>query len=249
MYKTLLIILLFCSSCFRETKVNTYTICRNIASDTNLYGMEKNVQGFTDDIFFEIAKNEGFRINFINIGNRSILSALDKKGNDAAIITQPLSPKNEKLYLVSDAFFSVGPVLILRANDTLENFNAQRVKVIGFGRYLGEDLTTREDLGYIFRPYDQIVSAIEELLSARIDAVVMDSIYGHQLESGLYANKIKIATPLFNVTKFRLAVKKQSKNEELIALFNRGLEKLRDEGTYEKILVYWGLYEPAVVRK
>ena len=151
--------------------------------------------------------------------------------------------KDQKLYVLSDPFFSFGPVLLLRENDTLAHFRSLNSKVIGFGRNYGEDLTTREDLGYIFLPYDQVISAIEELINGRIDAVVVDSIYGHQLESGLYAGKIKVATALFKVTKFRLACK-AGKNDELIAQFNKGLAELKLEGTYQKMLVYWGLYEP-----
>lgn len=241
---TLIFCIVFCTGCFKDNQVKTYTLYRSVgAENAHLYGTEKNVQGFTDDLFFEIAKNEGFKINFVTVPNRQMLSLLGRNRVDGVLTTQIPAHRDEKFYLLSDPYFSFGPVLLLRADDTLEHFKSIKVKVIGFGRNYGEDLTTREDLGYVFRPYEQVITAIEELISSRIDAVVVDSIYGHQLASGLYANKIKVATALFKVTKFRLAVKK-GKNDELITLFNTGLEKLRKDGTYDKMLEYWALYEP-----
>jgi ABC-type amino acid transport substrate-binding protein len=232
------------SGCFGSTEKKSYVVYRNMnGEELNLYGTEKNVQGFTDDLFFEIASREGFRVSFVKVPNKTLLPLLNKKKVDGVITTQLPAHKDEKAFLFSDPFFSFGPVLIVRENDTLENFKSLQSKVVGFGRNYGEDLTTREDLGYIFRPYDQVITAIEELINGRLDAVLMDSIYGHQLESGLYAGKIKIATALFKVTKFRLAVK-AGKNDEFIALFNKGMAGLKQDGTYQTMLTYWSLYEP-----
>ena len=54
------------TGCFSEPEVKTYEIYRNTGGEElNLYGTEKNVQGFTEDVFVEIANRAGFKINFV----------------------------------------------------------------------------------------------------------------------------------------------------------------------------------------
>lgn len=237
------IALSFVSGCFGPKTEKTYSIYRGTGwQGVNLHGTEKNVIGFTDDLFMEIAKQKQVKVNFVSVSTHRTLTLLNKENVDAVLTTQTVSPKDEKLYQFSDPFFSFGPVLILRSKDSLERFKALKVKAVGFSRGLDEDLMTREDLGYIFRPYEQVVDGIDELIAGRIDAFIVDSIYGYQLAGGIYAGQIQVATPLFKAVQFRLAVK-AGENQELITLVNQGLKELRDNGLYQKMLEYWGLHE------
>jgi ABC-type amino acid transport substrate-binding protein len=241
----LLAFIVFFTGCFGQTKVKKqYAIYRSPQwEDVNLHGTEKNMMGFSEDLCFEIAQQEDIKIDLVTLKQETTLSMLDNKNVDAILTTTSPSIRNENEYLFSEPFFTFGSVLLLRSNDTLKRFREMKVKVIGFVRGFGSDLMTREDLGYIFRPYEQVVTAIEDLVEGRIEAVILDSIYGYQLASGLYANKIKVATPLFRVIEFRLAVKRGS-NEELVPIFNSGLEKLKTSSLYQKMLLYWGLFQP-----
>lgn len=230
--------------CQEVKEIKTYTVYRSMVwEDVNLHGMEKNLQGFSEDLFLEIAKNEGFKIEFVTVHSNQMLRLLKRKGVDIVLTTETVSTKDEKRYQFSDPFFTYGPVLMLRAGETLEDFKALKLKQIGFSRSVGQDLMTREDLGYVFTPYDATITAIDDLIAGRVDAVIVDSIYGNQLAVGLYSGKIKIAAPLFKIIRFRAATS-QDGNKEFIALFNQGLEKLKKSDAYAKMLTYWSLYEP-----
>ena len=241
----LFFIIVFLTGCFGQTKTKTtYSIYRSpLWEDVELHGTEKNMLGFTEDLCFEIADQEEIKIQLFTERHATGLSLLDKKGIDGILTTAVPSIRNEKEYLFSEPFFAFGTVLILRSTDTLEQFRSMKIKVIGFVRGRGDDLVAREDLGYIFRPYNQVVSAVEDLLEGRVDALSLDSIYANQLSKGLYSGRIKVATPLFKVIEFRLAVKK-GENEELVTLFDQGLENLKKDSLYKKMLTYWGLPNP-----
>ena len=236
-----LILLLLLTSCFGPNEIKTYQIYSAISWEgVNLHGTEKSIQGLTEDILYEIGKREGFKVQLTLALNGTRLQLLDRSQVDAVITTQVASPREEKEYIFSEPFFVFGPVLIIRQEDTYKGFEALKHKVIGYERSWESSLTAQADMGYIFRPYDQVIALIEDLLTGKIDAVVLDSIYAYQLSTGLYAGKIKVAARLPASIQYRLAVKK-GKNEEFITLFNSGLNEIKQEHVYAKILNYWAL--------
>jgi polar amino acid transport system substrate-binding protein len=232
---------LLLTGCFGKREIKTYRIFSSTKWEgVNLHGSEKSLQGFSEDLFYEVAKREDFKVEFNVAINSLSLQLLDKKQVDAILTTQVPTPRNEKTYLFSEPFFSFGPVLLIRSKDTFSGYEALKHKVIGFERSWESTLMAQADSGYIFKPYDQVIALVEDLLNGKLDAIILDSIYAHQLGSGLYLDKIKVVAALPNAVEFRLVVKR-GKNDELIALFNRGLADLKEESTYQKILNYWAL--------
>lgn len=245
LFFALALLFVFCTACFgSKPKQSVYTIFRsNSVEGINLQGKEASIQGFTDDIFFEIARMQGVRIKIATVDRGKTGELLRMRGAEGVVGVVDATLQNPRLYLISEPFFTFGPVVVMRAGDTYKNPDSLKNKVVGFDRAYGGLVQNREGLPFILKPYDQMSFAMEDLINSQIDAVILDSMRAYQLVGNFYANKLKVASGPLIVTDFCLIVKK-GKNEELIRLFNEGLDELKSKGTYQKILDYWGLVDP-----
>lgn len=242
---TFLLLSLLFTACFgNKPKQGTYTIFRskNIEG-IQLQGKEFSIQGFTDDVFFEIARMQGIRIKIATLDRGKTGELLRMRGADGVVGIVDATLQYRKQYLISEPFFTFGPVVVMRSDDVYVNPDSLKNKVVGFDRAYAGLVQNRDDLSFILKPYDQMTYAMEDLVNGQIGAVILDSIRAYQLVGNFYANKLKVASGPLIVTDFCLIVK-QGKNDELIRLFNDGLEQLKSKGTYQKILDYWGLVDP-----
>lgn len=235
----------FTTSCFwSDSSPRTCLVFRsNLIEGINQPSKEKSIQGFTDDLFLEIGRRKNIKFKITTIENAKDATLLANKGANAAIMTMVPAERSSKFYRFSDPFFSFGPVIVLRAGETMKNLAALKNKVVGFDRSYGSALEGKNDLLFIFQAYDQMTSAMEDLINGKLDAVLLDSNIAYQYAQSFYHGKITIITPPLKMTDLRLATK-IDKKDDLIHLFNDGLKELRDQGTYKKMLDYWGLVDP-----
>jgi polar amino acid transport system substrate-binding protein len=245
--EVLLVSVAFLVGCFsmRPSKTS-FAVFRSASWEgVNLHGKQSSVQGFIDDLFFEIADRAGVRIDVKKAEERRVLPLLEKRGVDGVLSITVPTVQNQRVYEFSEPLFAFGPVLIIRSQDKYDSLVSLKDKVVGFKRGFGGDLETRNSFQIIFRPYDQMTYAMEDLINQKIDAVVLDSMYAHQLLSGLYARRVKIVRPPLKVTSIRLIVKK-GENEELMEIFNKGFKELKKKNEYKDLLAYWGLFDPTL---
>ena len=239
-----LIILLIVSSCSKEKSKKNFTIARKATWEgVNLHGTEKKIQGFTNDLLFEIAHIEKAQFNIKSVETRgSLIPFLEDPTIDAVLSVLEPTPVALKNYVFSEPFFTFGPVFVTKTSATIASLDDLKEKIVGFERGLNVGYL-RNDLQTVFRPYDQPTVAIEDLLTGNIDALVLDSVYAYQLASGIYAGKIIICPLRLPLIQFRAVVKK-GVNEAFITIFNDGLKKIKESDTYENMLKYWEIYGP-----
>lgn len=241
----LLLLLLLCTACFwGKSKKRDYAVFRsNSIEGINLQGKESSIQGFTDDLLFEIARTKGIRIKITTLDHGKTGDLLDMTGAEGVVGVVDATLQNRKQYIISDPFFTFGPVVVMRMRDNYKNPASLKDKVVGFDRAYAGLVQNREDLSFILKPYDQMTYAMEDLVNGKIDAVILDSIRAYLLVGSFYANKLKVASAPLIVTDFCLIVK-DGKHDELVSIFNEGLRQLKAQGTYQKMLDYWGLVDP-----
>ncbi len=241
-----LLLVFACTGCFWSSSERpVYTIFRsNTIQGINLQGKETSIQGFTDDVLFEIARMKGIRLQINTVEHGKTGEMIDMQGADGVVGVVDASLQNRRQYLISEPLFTFGPVVVLRRNETYKDIDSLKNKVVGFDRAYAGLIENREDLSFILKPYDQMTYAMEDLVHGKIDAVILDSIRAYQLVGNFYANTLKVASSPLIVTSLCLIVKAGT-FDELIPLFNDGLLKLKKQGTYQKMLDYWGLVDPS----
>ena len=120
----LLLILGFVTGCVTRPKRKFYSIFRtNEMAGVNLYGKETSVQGFTDDLLFEIASIKDIRLKINTVEQGKTAALLNIRGADGVIGLVNSKLRDRKSYNVSDPYFSFGPVVVMRVDEKLLRVN------------------------------------------------------------------------------------------------------------------------------
>ena len=239
-----LLSLFVCSGCGTNQKKTSYTIARTGYSEkARLHGLEKNLIGFSDDFLFEIARTEEVSLYPVHADRKSLLSMLEYKGIDGVLMAIVPTDDLEEDYLFSQPVFTTGPVLIVRKDAPYNSMSELEGRGVGFDKEYWPVLLLTDRKDVIFRPYEGVSQAINDLLSYRTDGVVIDAIVAYKMMQGLYRGSLKMCVPPLMPIGWRLVVKKGPHSEALIDLFNEGKEKLKQSGDLAKMLAYWELFD------
>lgn len=243
-YSYFLAVFVFCISCSSGIRSRTapYNIARSSSWERlNLYGVDNNILGFSEDFFLEIARREKIDIRLISSNELPLTSLLEQNDIDGIITTLEPTEQNSRDYVFSEPYFVMGPILVVRVDAPYRSLQDLEAKDIGFDRNELAGYQLNEEINANFLPYDDIIRAVEDLGRHRLDGVVVDAIIAYRLAAGMYQGSIRVVPPPLKPIAFRLVVKK-GKNEELIALFNKELQEMKKSGLYDKMLLYWSLF-------
>lgn len=235
----LIILTLTLGSC--QVKGKTYTIGIDPSwFPLNFQGKESNVFAFSNELLHEISSCEG--VNFVQINRNwdNLNLGLEEKKYDAILSSIYPHLFELKTYSFSNLYLNTGPVLITKIDSEISIKSDMRGKEIAVGSKENEALFIRLYPEVIIRYYNKIPNALNALISDFVDGIVVNYIPATAYVQNLYDGKVKIATPPLNDAGLRL-ITMYKQNPELIEAFNRGLEKMRDSGKYDKLLKKWNL--------
>jgi polar amino acid transport system substrate-binding protein len=240
----LLVLVLALSCNFRAHKKKTsFTVARSVMWERALlYGLEKNLSGFVDDLLDEVAKLENIKIRVVVQNQFSLVSFLERQEVDGILSLFEPDPSQKEQFRFSDPFFIFGPVLVVRTDSPYKSLQDMKDKQVGIERNFFPAISINESARCIFEPFDDPKVAVEALLNKQVDGVIIDAAIAYKLYSGANRNKIRIAGPPLRPLAFRLITLK-GQNEELVDYFNHALATMKSTGNYYKILSYWGLFD------
>lgn len=205
-----------------------------------LQGKDQNMIGFTNDLFDQIARTEGIKLEIFDVTSKSLFFGLDRGNWEGALVSIPADVFNKQKYEFSIPFYTMGYVLLAPMDSSIKSFSDISGKIIGMLKDQSLDPSiARHDA--IFTPYQRMSKAMEDLYSNRLDAVIVDYVSAQRYIQGVYAKKIKMVTTPTKEDSLRLIAKKGTEGAYLIKHFNNGLEKLMKDGSYEKMLIKWSL--------
>jgi polar amino acid transport system substrate-binding protein len=221
---------------------------RNVGVDSSWYPLqlgnqEHNVTAFSTELLTEIGGIEKIPFVKVTVNWDDLMEGLQKDKYEAILTSMPPYIFNEKLFDYSDAYLPLGPVLVVSVSSSihsLENLSGKEIAVIA-GSTSGLLLENSE--GVLIRTYDSPPKALNDVENGTIDGAIIDSLSAVAYCRDLYQGKLKIATPPLSPEGLRL-VTKHDAAPDLIKGFNAGLQKLKADGTYGKLLAKWNLQEP-----
>jgi len=205
-----------------------------------LMGKEANVFAFSNELLHEISRHEGIQFDRVNRNWDNLTLGLEERKYDAILSSMYPYVFEQRKYDFSDLYLNTGPVLLIKGDSDLNISGSMEGKEIAVGSKESEALFIRLYPQVIIRYYSMIPNALNQLVNDYVDGIVVGYIPATAFVQDLYEGRVKIATPPLNEAGLRL-ITIHNQHQDLIEAFNRGLEKVRDSGMYEKLLKKWDL--------
>ncbi len=238
-----IILLLIWKSCFSSHNLKaTYIIGEDpLWSNINLMGMNRAVTAFSKDLLHEIAIIEKTEMNLDSVNGNNLLQELDSDAFSGMLTSLIPSPVNQMKYVFSDNFLPTGLVLVTSTNTHVKGWNEFAKKIIAIPSHVptGLDLSKLSDMQ--FQPYENILNALADLDSGKIDGAIFPLFPAYVYTKTFYEGKLQIATSPLTPEGLKLVAKNNPHGKKLIELFNSGLKEIKQNGIFDSLLVDWGL--------
>ena len=240
-----LVVLSFFSSCSNTPNKNS-----KVGVDPTWYPLhfgnqENNVTAFSTELLGAIGEKEKIAFTRISVNWDDLLQGLQKEEYEAILSSMPPYLFNEKLFNFSSVYLYLGPVLVVRTSSTIDSIKDLEGKEIAVITGSSSDLVLEKSPGVLIRYYDSTPQALNAILTETIDGALVDALTATAYLRDLYQKELKIVTPPLTDEGLRL-ITKYDQSKELVKKFDKGLEELKENGDYNKLLDKWGLLEPKV---
>ena len=202
------------------------------------------LDGFDVDLMNAIAEDQGFEIEWTQLGFDGLIPALESKQIDIIASGMWASPERAKIVDFSTTYYDSGLVLAVKVdNNTITGADSltSDMKVAAQIGTSSADLVQQwEKDGKIAEAkiYDKVNEAVMDLQNGTVDALLNDKPVTTEYMSK-QPDKIKIVGDILNEESYGFAVNKE--NKELLDMINEGLQNVIDNGTYDQLLAKWGL--------
>ncbi len=215
-----------------------------IATNTRFEPFEfQNAQGeyvgIDIDLLEAIAKDQGFEYELVHLTFNDMLQALAVGEVDAAMGGISITEERREYYDYSAPYLDGGIVLAVPAarSDirTFEDLSGKRVAVaVALGTQAEAYAESIKDVyGFEVVTFNEFNEVYRDVLEGNSQALFEDyPVIGYLISRGM---ELKIISDVEERSPYGFAVPK-GQNPELIELFNNGLENLREDGTYQKII-------------
>jgi polar amino acid transport system substrate-binding protein len=240
-----LFLLLIVRSCSSESEgESSFTIGEDSQWRTaNVMGKQRELAAFSKELLTTLGKTEKIDFKMAFIPQAELLSSLEDE--DVMGVLTDLQPDKfqEQHLLFSKPFILLGPVLIIPSGE-LKKWNEKGHKIIGVEHDQATSLNMDNNPSVEMRLYRDEHKALSDLNAGNIDAAVVSAFPAFVYIQTFYPNELKIVTPPLTEEGLRLVTLKNEKGRQLIDAYNEGLDRLKETGTYDKLLEKWGLVNP-----
>ena len=203
-----------------------------------------NIIGFDMDLITEIANEQGFKIEFKDIGFDSLIPALEAKEADIiAAGMNSLDPERQAKVDFSTPYFDSYLVLVVKEGNTTINGVGDltsSMKVAGqIGTTGADEATALETEGKIAKAVilDKVSDAMLQLQNGDIDAIILDK----PVTDAYLAKQPGVAKIVGDAIgeKEAYAFAVQKGNTELLDKINKGLQNMKDNGKFDELVQKW----------
>lgn len=200
-------------------------------------GPEKEYVGIDIDLVDAIAKDQGFQYELQFLGFSAAVTALESNQADAVIAGMSITTDREKKYDFSKPYYDAGVVLATKAGNTeIQSYSDLKGKRVAVktgteGAAFAESIKGK--YGFEVAYFKDSPMMYEEVKTGGSAACFEDyPVMGYGIANG---NGLEMVTEMEKGASYGFAVIK-GRNSELLEMFNRGLENIKKDGTYEQII-------------
>lgn len=242
---TLLILVLGIISCGSKQESNANTGKKKLIVGTDgvfpPFGYMENgkVIGFDMDLITELAKEAGYEVEFKVQTFDSLIPAL--KSGKLDVIASGMSATTERKQSVDftdEYFMSKQVYLRKKGNEALNSKESLSGKKIGVQLGTIQEIEAKKINGAVVVPNEATATIIMDLNAGKNDVVILEDIVALEYikknpELEIFFEEKLEAGMAFAFDK--------GKNTELVAKFNEGLKKLKENGKYDELIKKYGL--------
>jgi len=206
-------------------------------------GREASITSFTLELIEAIGKAEGVSIGVYERSWSNLMYALQQGECDAICSTMQPYLFYEKLYNFSNLYLSTGPVLVIPFKAPTLPLEKMAGKIIGIQRDSNAAIILEKYPDIIQRTYDAIQPALIDIAQGDIDGAIVDILSAEAFTHDLFQGQLKIGSAPLTAEGVRILALR-GHTPKLIKIFNRGLARLKANGTYSALAKKWKLAEP-----
>ncbi len=198
--------------------------------------------GVDMDLLAAIAADQGFKYKVDNCGWNAALGNLNSGQADGMIAGMTITAEREKSYDFSKPYFEDGQTLFVGKNSKLTTLEDLKGKIVAVktgtqGSKYVESI--KDKYGFTVQSFEGSDAVYAAVQTGNVDAGVEDySVISYRIATAHLP--LKLFGEKVNVGPYGFAVMK-GKNAALIAKFNAGLNNIKANGTYAKILAKYGM--------
>ena len=192
--------------------------------------------GIDLDILKAIAEDQGFEYEVIPVGFSAAVTALEAGECDGVIAGMSITDERAEKYDFSEPYYDSGVgMAVLQGSDitTYDQLKGQNVaaKIGTEGCTFAESIA--DQYGFEVTQFESSSDMYQAVLGGEAVACFEDyPVIGYEISRGL---GLTLPTPMEKGSSYGFATLKGA-NPELVEMFNKGLENIKADGTYDKIL-------------
>jgi polar amino acid transport system substrate-binding protein len=193
--------------------------------------------GVDVDIIDAVSKVTGFKFTKKFVGFDAAVNGVIANQADGVMSGMSITEERKKSFDFSTPYYDSSlRIAVQKDNDQIKNFKDLNAKVVGVKHGTASQTWLSEhekEYGYTIKTFDAADSMYDSLKIKAVDAMMDDTpVLSYAIQNGMKFKMIGQAQP---AGQYGFAVKK-GKNPELLQAFNYGLNKIKENGTYNKIL-------------
>ena len=203
-----------------------------------------SIQGVMVDLIQAVAKDQGFSVDIQGMPFNTLIPSLTTGKIEIISCALGITPQRQEVVDFTSPVYTYGEGVVVNDKDTKEykSYDDFKGEVVGVqvGTVWQEPLK-KTGIFKEVRAYDSMADAIRDVSLGRIKAAFGDyPIVAYQISQGVHKDVrlVKGIKPLLTVD-IGMAVRKGDKAN--LEKLNKALEKLKADGTMDKILSKWGL--------
>ena len=192
--------------------------------------------GIDLDILKAIAEDQGFEYEVIPVGFSAAVTALEAGECDGVIAGMSITDERAAKYDFSEPYYDSGVgMAVLQGSDitTYDQLKGQNVaaKIGTEGCTFAESIA--DQYGFEVTQFESSSDMYQAVLGGEAVACFEDyPVIGYEISRGL---GLTLPTPMEKGSSYGFATLKGA-NPELVEMVNKGLENIKADGTYDKIL-------------
>ncbi|PHR73968.1 MAG: hypothetical protein COA66_02625 [Arcobacter sp.] len=205
------------------------------------------LKGIEFDLIKEVFKDYKTKINYSSSNYENIYNTF--KNNDSFDVISSIKKRDDEFYYSND-FITLSNVFITRVKDNITINSVKDLKDKKIVAFPNAHLFSSNEFHSMFKPQtrrdnyteEEDHKAIKLFLDKKVDIILMDNnIFKWHLK---YMSHTQVSDYKFNYLKgSNNTLKLAFKNENLRNIFNKNLEKIKESGTYQKIINSYILYD------